>query len=138
MQPSLKDRREAPSRELGISGDQGRPGTGRGGPTPPKKSRGTASLVLGVPVPDFVRGQLGPGPTKVTRERGRPVPMTAESVGKVTVRPRSLPETSCRRQAIPSEYAAVVRRYLVALHEAAESSETPENGGPASGQAGAE
>jgi hypothetical protein len=138
MQPSLKDRREAPSRELGISGDQGRPGTGRGGPTPPKKSRGTASLVLGVPVPDFVRGRLGRGPTKVTKEHGRPVPATGRPAVEAMVRPRSLPETSCRRRDVPSEYAAVVRRYLVALHEAAEASATRENSGFATGQHRAE
>ena len=61
IQPTMKDRQAAPTRDLGISGEQGPPGGGRGGPTPPKKSRGTASLVLGVPVPDFVRGRLGTG-----------------------------------------------------------------------------
>jgi hypothetical protein len=138
MQPSLKDRREAPSRELGLSGDQGRPGTGRGGPTPPKKSRGTASLVLGVPVPDFVRGRLGPGPTKVNKEHGRPVPMSGELLGHAPVRSRASPETSCRRQAIPSEYAQWVRQYLLAIHEVTEAAAAAGNTDSTARSAGAE
>ena len=72
IQPFLKDRNQAPSRELGISSDQGKPGSGRGGPSLPKKSRGTASLVLGIAIPDFVKGRLGPGANKVTHERSAP------------------------------------------------------------------
>jgi hypothetical protein len=78
IQPMLKDRNEAPSNDLGISGEEGPPGTGRGGPTPPKKSRGTASLVLGVPIPDFVRGRVGPGTTKITHERVEPSVMPGD------------------------------------------------------------
>ena len=118
IQPSLKDRNEAPSRDLGISGDEGPPGTGRGGPTPPKKSRGTASLVLGVPIPDFVRGRAGPGMTKITHERVEPSPMPGDPSSAVDVRPRSLPEMPCRRFDVPAAFASVVRSYLVTLHSA--------------------
>lgn len=118
IQPMLKDRQEAPSRELGISGSQGPPGTGRGGPTPPKKSRGTASLVLGVPVPDFVKGRLGPGTTKTTRRRVQPSTNPGEPTKPVDVAERSMPEASCPQFDAPSEYAEIVRRYLVALHSA--------------------
>ena len=118
IQPSLKDRNEAPSRELGISGEQGPPGTGRGGPTPPKKSRGTASLVLGVPIPDFVRGRLGPGMTKVTHERVEPAAMPGEPGIEVEAARRAVPEAPCRRFDVPVEYAAIVRDYLIALHSA--------------------
>ncbi|MCB9886439.1 MAG: hypothetical protein H6838_13165 [Planctomycetes bacterium] len=62
-----QDQRPA-ARELSISGD-GPPDQGRGGPTPPKKSRGTASLVLGLKLPDQVRGQPNPGTAKTSMEQ---------------------------------------------------------------------
>jgi hypothetical protein len=116
IQPSLKDRNEAPSRELGISGEEGRPGTGRGGPTPPKKSRGTASLVLGVPLPDFVKGRLGPGTTKVTHERVEPSPMPGEVTVGVAAAARSQAEDVQGGGDVPYDVAEVVREYLIALH----------------------
>ncbi|GAB4140519.1 MAG: hypothetical protein Fur0037_07030 [Planctomycetota bacterium] len=65
-----QDQRPA-ARELSISGD-GPPDQGRGGPTPPKKSRGTASLVLGIRLPDQVRGQPNPGTAKTSIEQVPP------------------------------------------------------------------
>ncbi|MBK8099875.1 MAG: hypothetical protein IPK26_22465 [Planctomycetes bacterium] len=62
-----QDQRPA-ARELSISGD-GPPDQGRGGPTPPKKARGTASLVLGLRLPDQVRGQPNPGTAKTSLEQ---------------------------------------------------------------------
>jgi hypothetical protein len=118
VQPSLKDRNEAPSRELGISGEEGPPGAGRGGPTPPKKSRGTASLVLGVPIPDFVKGRLGPGTTKVTNERIEPLPTPGDPSVAAEAARRSLPESPSRRFDAPAAFAYVVREYLVSLHSA--------------------
>jgi len=118
IQPTMKDRQAAPTRDLGISGEQGPPGGGRGGPTPPKKSRGTASLVLGVPVPDFVRGRLGPGVSKVTRERVEPAPMPGEPATAVTAQARSLPESPSPRVQLPPSMAATVQRYLTAMHSA--------------------
>ncbi len=73
VMPMTRDRKQPPSRELGISGD-GPPGDGRGGPTPPKKSRGTASLVLGIKLPDQVRGQPNPGTAKTSIEQIPPKP----------------------------------------------------------------
>lgn len=125
IQPSLKDRNESPSRDLGISGEQGPPGTGRGGPTPPKKSRGTASLVLGIPVPDFVRGRLGPGTTKITHERVEPTPMPGEPAQAESVSPRVGPEWAVSPVAIPPDLAEAVRNYLIALHSA-DAQETEE------------
>ena len=116
IQPMLKDRNEAPSNDLSISGEEGPPGTGRGGPTPPKKSRGTASLVLGVPIPDFVRGRVGPGTTKITHERVEPSVMPGDPAQSVEVRPREVPEGPCPRFAPPPGFFAIVREYLVALH----------------------
>jgi hypothetical protein len=71
-QPGLKDRRRTVSRDLSIS-STGSGGDGRGGPSLPKKARGTGSMVLGVPIPDFVRGLLNPGTTRITHERVAPV-----------------------------------------------------------------
>jgi hypothetical protein len=116
VQPSLKDRNEAPSRELGISGQSGPPGTGRGGPTPPKKSRGTASLVLGVPIPDFVRGRLGPGTVQIVHERVEPSPMPGDPAVPAEVSRRASPESPGRRFTAPPDFAYVVHQYLVALH----------------------
>lgn len=74
VQPSLRDRRPPVSRDLRIGfGNRPNPdANGRGGPSAPKKSRGVASLVLGVPVPDRVKGQPNPGKTKITQERIEP------------------------------------------------------------------
>ena len=62
------------SRDLRIGfGNRPNPdANGRGGPSAPKKSRGVASLVLGVPIPDRVKGQPNPGKTKITQERIEP------------------------------------------------------------------
>ena len=117
IQPTLKDRNESPSRELGIGEGDGPPGSGRGGPTPPKKSRGTASLVLGVPVPDFVRGRLSPGPTKITQERVRPVPMGADPSEANAAKRRTLPEPVVPHATLPADTLPLVREYLIRLHQ---------------------
>ncbi len=77
LQPHLRDRRPPPSRDLGIGFGNQAGGDGRGGPGQRKKSRGTASLVLGVPIPDHVKGQVNPGTTKITQERVEPQPEDA-------------------------------------------------------------
>ncbi len=71
-QPAARDRNVAPSRQLGISGPKGPPGAGRGGPTPIKKSRGTAAMLLGVPTPELVDGQSRPGPVQRSFRRVAP------------------------------------------------------------------
>ncbi len=71
-QPAARDRNVAPSRQLGISGPKGPPGAGRGGPTPIKKSRGTAAMLLGVPMPELVEGQSRPGPVQRSFRRVTP------------------------------------------------------------------
>ena len=75
VQPSMRDRRPPVNRDLQIGFAAGRPNpdaNGRGGPSPQKKSRGVASLVLGVPIPDHIKGRANPGRTKVTQERVEP------------------------------------------------------------------
>ena len=74
LQPNLRDRRPPVNRDLGIGfGNQASPdANGRGGPGERKKSRGVAGLVLGVPIPDHVKGQPNPGRVKVNQERVQP------------------------------------------------------------------
>jgi hypothetical protein len=85
LQPNLRDRRPPVNRDLRIGfGNRSNPdANGRGGPGQHKKSRGVASFVLGVPIPDRVKGQPNPGKTKVTQQRIEPEteeadPTTAE------------------------------------------------------------
>ena len=74
LEPNLRDRRPPVNRDLSIGfGNRANPdANGRGGPGQRKKSRGVASLVLGVPVPDHVKGQPNPGRVKVTQELVQP------------------------------------------------------------------
>jgi hypothetical protein len=116
IQPLLKDRRAAPSRDLGKDEQEGEPGTGRGGPSPVKKSRGTASLVLGVPMPDFIKGRVAPGVTKVTQERTSPVTSSGTPAKASPVKPSSYSEGQQRRYEVPWRYTAVVCDYLITLH----------------------
>lgn len=74
LQPQLRDRKPPVNRDLSIGfGNQKNPdANGRGGQSEQKKSRGVASLVLGVSIPDHVKGRPNPGKTKVTQERVEP------------------------------------------------------------------
>jgi len=74
LQPNLRDRRPPVNRDLRIGFGNGKSpdANSRGGPSQPKKSRGVASFVLGVPIPDRVKGQPNPGKTKVTQQRIEP------------------------------------------------------------------
>jgi len=114
-QPHMRDRKAATSRDLSISGP-GEGGEGRGGPTPHKKARGTAALVLGVPVPDFVRGLLNPGTTKVTHERVEPVTSPGKPHDQAEAARRRGLEPRVRATRVASGLREAVRRYLKALH----------------------
>jgi hypothetical protein len=110
VMPMTRDRMQAPSRELSISGN-GPPDDGRGGPTPPKKSRGTASLVLGVRLPDQVRGQTNPGTAKTTIEQIPPVPQ-AEAPRPARPASSTGPSPHVQTPARPlGDLADTVRRY---------------------------
>jgi hypothetical protein len=122
VQPSLPDRTEAPSRELGINGPESdRAGTGRGGPSPAKKSRGAAALLMAVPMPDFVRGQTGPGAVAVTFEDTAPLTSPQRSEVGGPGAQRSLPESAVSRFGVPWSEAEAVRAYLVPWHGHGES-----------------
>ena len=93
VQPSLRDRRPPVSRDLQIGfGNRPSPdANGRGGPSEQKKSRGVASLVLGVPIPDRIKGRPGPGPTKITQERIEPDAEESSQITAANRKPRSTP-----------------------------------------------
>ena len=93
MQPHMRDRKPPVSRDLTIGfGNQKNPdANGRSGASEHKKSRGTASLVLGVPIPDRVKGQPNPGRTKITQERIEPQTEDADALVADARRPRETP-----------------------------------------------
>jgi len=90
VQPNLRDRRPPVNRDLQIGFGSGKPSpdaNGRGGPSGQKKSRGVASLVLGVPIPDRVTGQPNRGRIRVTQHSITPQaeqsdPVSAEDRGQ--------------------------------------------------------
>ncbi len=117
VQPSLPDRTAAPSRELGITGPQsGRPGTGRGGPSPAKKSRGAAALLMGVAMPDLIRGKNGPGPAAVSTDEMDPLTSPQQGRGTARARVRSEAESVIERLEIPWQSSRIVEQYLVTWH----------------------
>jgi len=114
VQPNLRSRKPPVNRDLGIGfGNRAsQRANGRGGASPRKKSRGTASLVLGVPVPDHIKGQPNPGMTKVTRERGEPDRERAEPVAAGARRERSAPTGAVPRAELPPWLQEMMRRYF--------------------------
>jgi hypothetical protein len=93
LQPALRDRKPPVNRDLGIGfGNRKNPdANGRGGPSEQKKSRGVASLVLGVPIPDHIKGKPNPGKTKITQERVEPAAEDAAGEDALTRRGRRAP-----------------------------------------------
>ncbi|MDF1799187.1 MAG: hypothetical protein P1V81_08435 [Planctomycetota bacterium] len=118
MQPNLRDRRPPVSRDLRIGfGNQPNPdANGRGGPSEAKKSRGTASLVLGVPIPDRIKGQPNPGPTRITQERVEPSPEAHDPVPARARDERSQPVGGTSRPSAPGPIEPwmnqLIKRYL--------------------------
>ncbi|MEC8493875.1 MAG: hypothetical protein VXZ39_03060, partial [Planctomycetota bacterium] len=117
VQPSLRDRRPPVSRDLQIGfGNRPNPdANGRGGPSEQKKSRGVASLVLGVPIPDRIKGRPGPGPTKITQERIEPEAEDAAAVTAGARAPRSGELERPGALRLDPSLRAMVRDYFLAL-----------------------
>lgn len=115
VQPNLRSRKPPVNRDLGIGfGNRAsRRANGRGGASQRKKSRGTASLVLGVPVPDHIKGQPNPGMTKVTRERGEPERENADPVDAGARKKRSAPSGAVPRAEMPPWLKKLIRRYFL-------------------------
>lgn len=114
LQPSLRDRRPAVNRDLRIGfGNQPSPdANGRGSGGEQKKSRGVASLVLGVPIPDHVKGRPNPGRTKITQERVEPRPEDAAPAVALAHAPRSGPAGFLPHFSLQPWMRALVRGYF--------------------------
>ncbi len=119
VQPNLRDRRPPASRDLSISFGNQPGGDGRGGPSQRKKSRGTASLVLGVPIPDHIKGQMNPGTTKITQERIEPKKEESKGIVADTRSPRRgnagptvVPKTSFQVSQLIEDYFRARREVL--------------------------
>jgi len=126
MQPSLRDRKPPVSRDLSIGfGNQPSPdANGRGGPSEQKKSRGTASLVLGVPIPDRVKGQPNPGKTKTTQERVEPRRENADPLDAQDRTPRANPIGPVARPQLSAWMRDLVRAYYLKLRSRNETKDT--------------
>ncbi|MFQ5506938.1 MAG: hypothetical protein ACE5F1_19375, partial [Planctomycetota bacterium] len=138
VQPHLRDRRPPVNRDLGIGfGNMKNPdANGRGGPSELKKSRGVAALVLGVPIPDHVKGQPGPGKTKITQERVEPEAEDAAAVEATARRPREAPVGHLDRPELEAWMRELLRSYYRIIRrdssnadkvETQDNSENPEN-----------
>lgn len=119
VQPSLRDRKPPVSRDLRIGfGNQPNPdANGRGGPSQAKKSRGTASLVLGVPIPDRVKGQPNPGKTKITQERIEPKAEESDPLDAQPRRPRATPVGHTARPELAPWMRDLVRTYFLTIRK---------------------
>ncbi len=117
MQPNLRDRRPPVSRDLtiGFGNQSSQDANGRGGPSEGKKSRGTASLVLGVPIPDRVKGQPNPGRTKVTQERVEPRAEPVETISAEGRAPRAAPVGHIQTPRLDAWWRAYLRDYFLSL-----------------------
>ena len=114
VQPHLRDRRPPVNRDLGIGfGNQKNPdANGRGGPSELKKSRGVASLVLGVPISDHVKGRPNPGKTKITQERVEPEAEDAAAVKAGQRAPRNAPLGSFESPPLNAWMRDLIRNYF--------------------------
>jgi hypothetical protein len=127
LQPNLRDRRPPVNRDLsiGFGNRASSDSNGRGGPGDRKKSRGVASLVLGVPIPDHVKGQPNPGRVKVNQERVRPqgedMPRgVAEDRGR-----RSSPAGHLSERALDAPTRDIVREFFLSTRAADAARTTP-------------
>jgi hypothetical protein len=125
LQPNLRDRRPPVNRDLSIGfGNRANPdANGRGGPSQRKKSRGVASLVLGVPVPDHVKGQPNAGRVKITQERIQPKSEKADPVDAEDRGERRNPYGPVPQRQLTPDLKQVVRDYFLNLRELDEDSQ---------------
>ena len=123
LQPNLRDRRPPVNRDLSIGfGNRANPdANGRGGPSQRKKSRGVASLVLGVPVPDHVKGQPNAGRVKITQERIQPKSEKAEPANAEDRGERQTPYEPVPQRQLTPDLKRVVRDYFLNLRKAKET-----------------
>jgi hypothetical protein len=118
-QPALKSRTSRLSRELSLSMGTGLSNDmmkGRGGPGAQKKARGVATMIMGVPVPGFVKGRLLPGPTKSTQEEVEPSPRQGDYAAASELQ-QARPEEAWQERYRPlAAMCAQARDYLIKYH----------------------
>ena len=122
LQPSLRDRRPPVNRDLSLGFGMAQPNpdaNGRGGPGQRKKSRGVASLVLGVPVPDHVKGQPNPGRVKINQERVQPQREESPSASAEDRGQRSAPAGRVPERTLDAAMRRVVRDFFLKARESA-------------------
>lgn len=122
VQPNVRDRRAPVNRDLQIGFGSGRPNpdaNGRGGPGAQKKSRGVASLVLGVPIPDRVNGQPNKGRIRVTQQRVTPEAEESDRVLAERRSPRTGPVGPIHHPKLSPWLQDFVRRYFLARRKSA-------------------
>lgn len=116
--PLINQRKAPADRSLspsGVSDEENPDANGRGGPGGLKKTRGVAAMLLGVPLPDQLQGQINQGRMKVQRERDEP---TEKSIAQVQAEFRGRSDESVGRIAHPAMNRAtqvVVKNYF--LHQ---------------------
>lgn len=128
LQPSLRDRRPPVNRDLSLGFGMAEPNpdaNGRGGPGQRKKSRGVASLVLGVPVPDHVKGQPNPGRVKINQERVQPQREESPDAEAEDRGERSAPAGRITERTMDAATRRTVRDFFLRARESA-TGPTPE------------
>ncbi|MCA8971953.1 MAG: hypothetical protein KDC95_19355 [Planctomycetes bacterium] len=121
LQPSLRQRKPPVNRDLSIGFGGGKPppsANGRGGPGLPKKQRGVAQLVLGIPYPDQITGKPNKGRTKVTQERIDPQAQDAAPLDAMSRLPRSSNLGPLSRPVLLPWMQDVVRSYGLSIANA--------------------
>ncbi|MFT7619873.1 MAG: hypothetical protein ACI97A_003530 [Planctomycetota bacterium] len=114
VQPNLRQRKPPVNRDLNIGFGGGKPppfANGRGGPGLPKKQRGVAQLILGVPFPDQITGQPNPGMTKVTQERIEPQATDAKKITAEARKARATPIGQLKHRVLKPWMQDLVREF---------------------------
>ncbi|HIF33135.1 MAG TPA: hypothetical protein EYQ75_15965 [Planctomycetaceae bacterium] len=127
VQPNMRDRRAPVNRDLQIGFGSNRPNpdaNGRGGPGGQKKSRGVASLVLGVPIPDRINGQPNKGRIRVTQQRVTPEAEESERVLAERRAPRTGNVGPIHHPTLSPWLQDIVRRYFLARRKGASTEAT--------------
>ena len=122
VQPNMRDRRTPVNRDLQIGFGSARPNpdaNGRGGPGGQKKSRGVASLVLGVPIPDRVNGQPNKGRIRITQQRITPELEESNTVEAQNRTKLSEPVGPIHHPELEPWLQNLVRRYFLDLRKEA-------------------
>jgi hypothetical protein len=100
-------------------------GTGKNGqssgPSPVKKARGVAPLMLGSREPDFLQGRELPGPDERTQLQMPPQPGPESSSADATIPPREPAEPAVEDYQVAPAARATVQRYFDQYHQDADA-----------------